>query len=210
MNYSEFKNKVLNLPYITSKDLTIFKDNKQIIRNQLTRWENKGLIIKLKRGVYLLNENDRKINPSRTFLANQLYSPSYVSLEYALNFYDLIPERVFDITSVTTRKTRTITNKLGEFVYRKIKADAYRGFQSLNDEAGLEYFIAFPEKAIVDFFFLNMGKFEKIEKDIFTSSFRFQNVDILNEAKLLRFVELFKNKKLERIIKVFVNFIKGK
>lgn len=65
---------------------------------QLSNWEKKGLIIRLKRGLYVLNENDRKIEPSRIFLANSLYSPSYVSTAYALGYYDLIPEKVEDGT----------------------------------------------------------------------------------------------------------------
>lgn len=65
---------------------------------QLSNWEKKGLIIRLKRGLYVLNENNRKIEPSRIFLANSLYSHSYVSTAYALGYYDLIPEKVEDGT----------------------------------------------------------------------------------------------------------------
>jgi len=69
-----------------------------ILRVQLSNREKKGLIIRLKQGLYVLNENNRKIEPSRIFLANSLYSPSYVSTAYALGYYDLIPEKVEDGT----------------------------------------------------------------------------------------------------------------
>jgi predicted transcriptional regulator of viral defense system len=69
-----------------------------ILRVQLSNWEKKGLITRLKQGLYVLNENNRKIEPSRIFLANSLYSPSYVSTAYALGYYDLIPEKAEDGT----------------------------------------------------------------------------------------------------------------
>lgn len=208
MKYSEFKKKVLDLPYIASKNTLFFKEDEQITRNQLNRWKNKGLIIKLKRGLYVLNENDRKINPSRTFLANQLYSPSYVSLEYALSFYGLIPERVFDVTSVTTKKTNIISNNFGKFVYRKVKSKAYRGFKSVKDESGWDFFIALPEKVIIDFFYLNIDRFKKVEMSMFRDSYRFQNTENLNAEKMFDFAKLFDSKELMRITQVFSNFLK--
>ena len=142
MNYMEFKNKVQNLPVIVSKDLVVSRGKEQSLLNQLYRWQRKGLIIKLKKGMYLLNKNDRKVDPSRVFLACQIYSPSYISLEYALSFYGLIPERVADITCVTTRKTMRFKNELGNFIYQHIKPLAFRGFVAMKDDAGFTFFIA--------------------------------------------------------------------
>ena len=121
MNYNEFRNKVQSWPIIFSRDLTLSQANKQIIRNQLERWHTKKFLIKLKRGIFLLNPNDRKIIPSRPYIANKLYSPSYISLEYALNYYNLIPERVSDLTSVTIRKTLRFGNKIGTFIYQHVE-----------------------------------------------------------------------------------------
>ena len=208
MRFLEFKNKVSKWPYIKSQDLTKFADNKQTIRNQLYRWQKQGLIKKLKKGLYILNETDRKINPSKPFFANHLYSPSYVSLEYALNFYGLIPERVFAVTSVTTKKTKTINNELGPFIYRKIKKNAYRGFKREQDESGLSYFMADAEKAVLDILYLSTSKFNHISKNTFSSFFRFQNTEILDLQKLAEYQKLYHSKKLDRIINKFINFVK--
>jgi len=170
MRYSEFKNEVSDWPYIQSQDLTRFKDNKQIIRNQLYRWQKQGLIKRLKKGFYILNGSDRKTNPGKPFFANHLYSPSYISLEYALNFYGLIPERIFAVTSITTKKTKTISNELGTFIYRKIKKSAYRGFHMEQDESGFSYFMADAEKAVLDILYLNTHRFNDITEDIFSRS----------------------------------------
>lgn len=208
MNYAQFKNKVQNLPLIVSKDMVRLEKNSQIIRNQFNRWQDKGLIIKLKRGAYLLNENDRKVNPSRNFIANQLYGPSYVSLEYALNFYDLIPERVFDITSVTTKKTMRFKNNLGVFVYQHIKPDAFRGFKKAREGSGLSFFIAEPEKAVVDFLYLNLKKFRANALDAFKSSYRFQNTEKLKKSKIMEFAKVFNNQNLKKVAQLFCEFIR--
>ncbi len=208
MNYTEFRNKAQNWPIIFSRDLIRDKDKAQIIRNQLERWRRKKLLVRLKKGTFLLNFNDRKINPSRAYIANQLYGPSYVSLEYALNYYGLIPERVADLTSITTRKTRLITNEIGTFVYRHIKPAAFRGFRPVKDEAGLIFFLADPEKTLVDFFYFNSGRFKKTDKLVFEESYRLQNIEKLNTKKIMEYAELFKSGKLKRIARMFCAVVK--
>ena len=131
MNFTQFKEKFRELPFISVRSVvTAAAGDRQIMRNQLSRWEKKGLIIQLKRGVYMLNKNDQKLHPSRFFLANQLLWPSYVSLESALGYYGLIPEAVADVTSVTTKKTSRFNNPIGRFVYQHVTPDAFRGYRS--------------------------------------------------------------------------------
>lgn len=207
MNYREFKNKVQHLPLVLSRDLVRFRKDKQSIRNQLCRWQKKALIIKLKKGIYILNEGDRKITPCRQFIANQLCVPSYISMEFALNFYGLIPERVTVVTSVTTRKTAQFTNELGDFVYQRIKPAAFRGFKSVKADGGLDFFIAVPEKAIVDFLYLNSSAF-KGDAHIFESSYRFQNIEELSIEKIKEFAKLFGNNKLNRVAGLFCDYLK--
>lgn len=208
MQYVQFKNKFQNQPIILSKEVVKLEKNKQIVLNQLRRWQKKGLIIKLKKGMYLLNRNDRKINPSPYFIANQLYGPSYVSLEYALNFYGLIPEAVFDITSIVTKKTMRFRNESGVFIYQHIKADAFRGFSAIKEENGVSMFIAEPEKAIVDFLYLNLKEFKKETKDKFEVSYRFQNLESLNTSRIMELARLFNSHKLLQTAKDFCDFIR--
>ena len=211
MTYSEFKIQFQTFPLIQTKDIYLFSGkhkDKQILFNQLNRWQKRKLVVKLKKSLYLLNQNDRKIHPGRAFLANQLYAPSYVSLEYALNFYGLIPEKVVDITSVTTKKTNVFKNEEGHFIYQHIKREAYTGFRSLKDEEGLTFFMAHPEKAMVDFLYLNLNRFDVDVRNVFNESFRFQNLDILRKGKLLEYVKPFHNKKLTRLVHSLQGFIK--
>ena len=208
MDYTEFKKRFSKLPFIASRDVVQLEKDGQAMRNQLSRWQERGLVLKLRRGVYVLNRDDRKVDPSRIFLANQIYGPSYVSLEFALNFYGLIPERAADVTCITTKKTARFRNEFGTFIYQHIKPDAFRGFKSAKDEAGLPVFIAEPEKAVVDFIYLNLSKFKKSAKEQFAQSFRFQNTEKLSAKKTLFYASLFNSRKLLFTAKEFCVFIK--
>lgn len=207
MNYTEFKNKFQGLPVILSKEVERLEKDSQVVRNQLNRWQDRKLIIKLKRGMYLLNENERKINPSRSFIANQLFWPSYVSLEYALSFYGLIPEKAADVTSVTTKKTYCFESELGRFVYQHIKPSAFRGFRSVKEEGGISFFIAEPEKAVVDFLYLNLRKFARSSKNLFRASYRFQNLGKLRKRRIIELACLFENHGLIKAAREFCDFI---
>lgn len=86
MKYLEFKNAVKEFPIISLTHISNINKKPQALKVQLSGWQRKGLVIKLKQGLYILNESDRKIEPSRIFLANALYSPSYVSTTYAFGY----------------------------------------------------------------------------------------------------------------------------
>jgi len=201
MRFDEFKTKVKDLPLLTIPSLRLLLGNGQAVKNQITRWQKSGKILRLRRGIYILNEADRKLNPSRAFIAGELYHPSYVSTEYALSFYGLIPERSADVTSVTSKKTAFFSNAYGKFVYQNIRNSCFAGFEEIKDEAGLTYFMALPEKALADFLYLNLNRFSGDSGPALTDSFRFQNTGILRKKILYRYGELFANNKLMALLK---------
>lgn len=208
MKYLEFKNAVRNFPIISLTHIFNIDRKTQTLKVQLRGWQKKGLVIKLKRGLYILNENDRKIEPSRIFLANALYSPSYVSTTYAFGFYDLIPEKVIDVTSITTKKTAKFTNIFGTFIYQHLKTNLFFGFKEIKDENGFPVLIAEPEKAILDFIYLNLKDFKDKETDVFSLSYRFQNLNILRKKRLMDFAERFQSKEIFDVAKNLLDFIK--
>jgi predicted transcriptional regulator of viral defense system len=131
---------------------------------------------------------------SDLYLANKLYSPSYISLEFALAYHGVIPEIVYEITSVTTKATRRFEiETLGKvFSYRKIKKAAYTGY-NIQKSQGMNFNIADVEKAFVDANYLRL-----LSKQKPISRFRKEK---LNRAKAIQYAELFGNKKLIGIIK---------
>jgi predicted transcriptional regulator of viral defense system len=109
-------------------------------------------IIRVKKGLYIFGPNYQRKPISLEILANAIYSPSYLSLEYALSKYGLIPERVYAITSICLKRSRTFTNSIGTFVYKTRPLSVYPiGIQSVEVPREGNYLIATPEKALVDF-----------------------------------------------------------
>ena len=208
MNFEEFKKKTQGFPFVLAKEALKLEKNRQLMKNQLTRWEKKGLILKLRRGIYMLNQYDRKITPSRFYLANQLYEPSYISLESALSLYGIIPERTASITSVATKKTARFINEFGDFIYQHIKPQAFKGFILLREENGLESFVAKPEKAVVDFLYLHLSEFGSEPMEKLRESYRFQNLDTLKPGLVLEFSRIYANAKLTKLCALLANLIK--
>jgi predicted transcriptional regulator of viral defense system len=208
MKYLEFKNAVRDFPIISLTHIFNINKGNRTLKAQLVGWQKKGLVVKLKRGLYVLNERDRKFEPSRIFLANSLYSPSYVSTIYALGYYDLIPEKVIDVTSVTTKKTAKFTNPFGTFIYQHLKTNLFFGFKEIEDENGFPVLIAEPEKAVLDFIYLNLEDFKSKDDDVFSLSYRFQNLDILRKRKLIDFAKKFGNKEILDVVEKLLSFMK--
>lgn len=119
-------------------------------RDAVTRLLSEGVIIRIKKGLYCFGEVHRRSPLCLESIANLLYGPSYVSLEYALSYHGLIPERVFTVTSVTSRRSREFETPLGRFSYRMLSPGRFAVGQII--EAGTEspFLIACAEKALVD------------------------------------------------------------
>ncbi len=150
MKYALFREKVKKYPYFRSNIFPHLTKDIATLRPQLREWIQKGYVHKLKRGLYTLNEDDRLAGLSRYYLANQLYFPSYISNETAMSYYGFIPEAVYTITSVTTKKTQTFINYLGKFHYRHIQTTCFDDFIAEKDEFGNTFYIATKEFNVLE------------------------------------------------------------
>jgi len=120
-------------------------------RDKISGLLRKGVIIRVKKGIYIFGEDYRRQPFSREILANLIYGPSYISLEYALQYFGLIPERVEALTSVTTGRSRRYATPVGRFSYRMIPLAAFRiGMDRVELDDGRSFLIATPEKALAD------------------------------------------------------------
>jgi len=206
MNYNEFRTATKNYPFFRSSIFTHITNNVALLRVQLVNWVKRGYIIKLKKGFYTLNENDRAAQFSLFFLANNLYSPSYISLESALSYYRMIPEKVVAITSISSKKTQRFVNSYGNFIYHHIAPKLYGDFAAAQDEFGNKFYLATPERALVDFLYFK-GTAE-IKEEIFEDSFRLQNTENLNLEQLKNIGKKFNSVKLEQMIDLLIKKIK--
>jgi predicted transcriptional regulator of viral defense system len=120
-------------------------------RDKITAMLRQGVIIRVKKGVYVFGEKYSRGPFSREVLANMIYGPSYISLDYALHYHGLIPERVEAVTSVTLGRARRFSTPVGLFIYRMIPLKAYQiGIDQVQIEGGRPFLIATPEKALAD------------------------------------------------------------
>lgn len=137
-----------------------------------------GLFIQLKRGLYCLKTDP----PPEEEIANQLYQPSYLSFEYALAYYSILPEMVYTVTSATTKPTRKFDVENKSFTYTSIKMSAYTGY-GLKIADNRRFFIAEPEKAIVDYLYLvSLGRRQTNDR---------LNVANLDVRKIKEYTKLF-------------------
>lgn len=207
MKYSTFRQQMTNQPAFRSNTLNYLDKNPRLLKRQLSEWCQKKLVIALGRGWYTLNDADRKANISRYFLANILYQPSYISLESALSLYQLIPEAVTIMTSISTKKTKTIENDYGTFDYRHIATSYFRWFSPQKDEFNNQYFLASPEKALVDFLYFRTRNIKKADITLFQDDFRLQNLELIDRQQLLNIASAFRNKKLFSFVKLLCQYI---
>lgn len=116
-------------------------------QTRISRMEKQGSLLQVKRGIY---EDDRSCPPE--VLAGIIYGPSYLSFEFALEKYGLIPERTAVYTSATLRKNRTkkFSNIFGAYTYRDIPAGAYPYGITMDSDKNYSWLIACPEKALCD------------------------------------------------------------
>lgn len=121
-------------------------------RDKITALLRKGTIVRVKKGLYIFGPRHRRAPYSRELLANLIYGPSYVSLEYALSYYGIIPERTETITSVTCGKNRAFNTPVGRFTYWAVPMTAYRtGFDLEEVGSHRAFLLASREKALADY-----------------------------------------------------------
>lgn len=173
----------------------------------LVRWQEKGYILKLRNRWYAFN--DAKSNENMEWLAaNLIYAPSYVSIHTALSWYNLIPEMIATTTSVTTRKTNRFSNPLGSFDYHSIKPELYGFGYVLEDMdstakgTGRQIMVATPQKAILDFFYIN--SYYNTEKEIENLRLNETELSVIINSGFYQYLDRYQSKALEGRIRKLI------
>lgn len=116
-------------------------------KSKLSRMAKSGEYFPITKGIY---ETDR--HTPAYLLAGSIYGPSYISFEYALSFYGMIPEAVYTVTSATfeKKKKKKFETAFGTFTYRDVPSEAFPLGIRLLQEGEYFYRIAEVEKALCD------------------------------------------------------------
>ena len=141
--------KLGNVPVQTGTIASCF-DNLSSPSEKIRALERDGRLIRLKRGLYVVSEEVSGKPVSACLCANHIYGPSYVSQQWALRWYGLIPERVYTMTSVTTKRSKMFENSLGRFTYEQVKPEYFAiGINNIKED-GVSFLMASREKALCD------------------------------------------------------------
>ncbi len=205
MDYNTLITQAAPFPLFDESLLSVLGGSKQAHRLSLTRWVKSGKIIRLKRGLYTLPDDRRKIQFSVMWLANTLYSPSYVSLQFALSWHDMIPERVLAITSISRLKTARFSNPMGIFTYSHLNKGLFFGFQEKRDEFEKYFLMATPEKALLDVIYLSRDW--EPNAVFLEKNWRLQQLEQLNKKRLKSFAVKFRMKKITNAVDLILKLI---
>lgn len=202
MQFLKFKQQFSS--YIVFSTKEIEKMYPAFNRMNLLAWQKKGYLQKIRNGLYCFS--DIKLNETVLFyIANKIYKPSYVSLESAFLYYNLIPEAVFSISSITTLKTQKFNTNLSFNTYSNIKTSCFFGYRLVQNE-NYTFKIAELEKSLLDYLYLR--KSVKTLTDI--ESLRL-NKQLLQEKLDLKifsnYARIFNSKVLFKKVKMFNQFL---
>ena len=139
-----------------------------------------GEIIRLKPGLFLLAPEFRKTHPHPFIIAATLHFPSHVSLESALAHHGLIPEAVFQVSSVTSSRSRTFKTPVGVFSFVRVPATNPRaGVLALKIDGRNWAFVATPLRAVADLVYTRKDvNWEKDGLAFLTDSMRMEREDL--------------------------------
>ena len=142
-------NEIGIIPVTTSIIESLYPELKSA--NKKVTWlEKQGYIIRLKRGLYVVNPELSRKTLSSELIANHLYTPSYISMSTALRYYGLIPEAVYVNQSMTVKHSRCFQTPVGSYDYKYISREAFSiGVRSIH-KGDYAFLIASPEKALCD------------------------------------------------------------
>lgn len=202
MTYLELKEQLNE--FITFSLSDIRKVEPNFNSHQLLRWQNKNYIKRLRRNCYIFSDLERT-EEVLFLIANRIYEPSYVSLEMALSFYNLIPEGVYSVTSITTKKTNNFNTPLATFNFRHMKPAVFFGYKLVR-VGNQNYKVAEIEKAVLDYLYLNPVM---SDADNFTE-WRFDFETFKSNAdmeKFYRYLKNFNSPSLDQRVKRFIKFM---
>lgn len=205
------------LPVIfdTSEALQVlreFRDPNTKLRDLVRR----GFVIRIRRGLYAIAPAFRRNPFPREILANRIYTPSYISLDWALAYHNLIPETPRQVTSVAPRnspssRTKRFMTPEGVFTYHFIPVDAYslgyRLYKCAFGDRNATFMMASPEKALADKVFFEKG-LDPVKREVLeylTDELRIEK-DILAECdydSLKRIAEAYQSRKIKALAAVF-------
>ena len=213
MRINQILSIVKSLPYFTKQNLGVgLKREGEDLNYWIKKLTSEKMILPLKKGFYISPfytetaiKSPEQLELYWVYLANVLRSPSYVSLEYVLSKYNIIPETTFALTSITLKSSRVYNTSKATFIYRNLKRELFYGYQLLAfGNTGLEVRIAYPYKALFDFLYLKSFISKKETEDYLLKSGRinWDELSRMDKDKLVEIINKSRSKKMKTILSI--------
>lgn len=177
-------------------------ENIDVVRVQLSRWVSNGRLVRIHKGWYTLREPFRRVRLNLNVVACSIKRGSYVSLQSALAYHGMIPEYVAETTCVTTGRPLTIDSPVGRIGFRHVKREIFFGYGQ-EVSAKQEAYIASPEKALLDLFYLTPGS----DDASYITELRLQASEQLDTHKMVRMAERFQAPRLLRAVELLDQYL---
>lgn len=206
MKFEDLRTLMSNRPYFRPEDLHMGGAVLPYELVQLSHWTKSGKVQRLKKGLYTLSPENRRRTLTALELADPLYRPSYISLEWALSRFGIIPEAVGTLTSVSSLKTAVFKNEYGAFTYQHVDTEFYFGFT--HEVLPAPHFLATPEKAILDFIHLSIPRSLPITPELLVQGYRLQNLGRLKRKKMIEALGLFKTPRVQAGGKIVLDLMR--
>jgi len=205
MKWIELLNKTENCPVFSTGFLLSAGTKPENVRLQISRWVKSGKLVQLRRGLYSVAKPYCKVLPHPFLVANNIKKASYISLQSALHYYNIIPEHVPGVTSITTGRPGQVSTTFGEFEYRHVKHLWFHGYKKIEIVQGQFVLIATPEKALLDLVYLT--PFADCPE--YLDELRLQNLNQLKLNNLFQIISEAKMPKLKRVEKWLIKHIEN-
>ncbi|PUE63800.1 type IV toxin-antitoxin system AbiEi family antitoxin domain-containing protein [Arcobacter caeni] len=182
------------------------------INDKINKLKKEGLLQTLKRGLYLHKSPFVSTNISKEIIANTLLSPSYISFDYALYFHGLIPESVFDVTSATTKRSKSFNTDVGFFSFKEISKELYQIGLKIESTKNGNFIIATKEKALCDkvYYTKNIqitskkSMIEFLQDDLRIDMDELENCDM---NIFIKYYEISKSKKIKLLMEIIKDMV---
>lgn len=137
-----------------------------------------GILLPVRKGMYIAGPLVSQRQPEPFLLANLIFGPSYVSLDSALSYYGLIPERVYEISSITVRISKKFATPMGIFSYTHLPLPYYVfGIRQVQLSEEQFVMMATSEKALCDKIVTTAGVTFRNQKDVLAYLLEDQRMD---------------------------------
>lgn len=195
--------------YITDADLAVVINKSDSARYGLVNRALKdGHITTVRRGLYLICTPQHQPTVDLFEIAQMIYGPSFISLESALQYHQLIPEAIYEVTSVAVKRSQEFSTPLGLFSYSKIPLENFLLGVSRVELISGSFFIATPWRAIADLFYLKQKKWTDV--DGMCEDLRMEREDLVafDMTPLRELADEYPNGRTRAMLKSFVGVLR--